>query len=67
MSIEGEMIVGGLSPVYYWDATINNGDGSFGNWATLFHQQALNAAGVTFTEAKVLRPIQHFGTAIQQT
>ena len=56
MNIEGEMIVGGLSPVYYWDATINNGDGSFGNWATLFHQQALNAAGVSFTEAKALRP-----------
>ena len=56
MNIEGELIVGGLSPVYYWDGTINNGDGTFGNWATLFHQQALNAAGVTFEEAKLLRP-----------
>jgi hypothetical protein len=56
MNIEGEIIVNGLSAVYYWDATINNGDGTFGNWATLFHQQALNAAGVTFEEAKVLRP-----------
>ena len=56
MNIEGEMIVSGLSAVYYWDGTINNGDGTFGNWATLFHQQALNAAGVSFEEAKVLRP-----------
>ena len=56
MNIEGELIVSGLSAVYYWDGTINNGDGTFGNWATLFHQQALNAAGVTFEEAKVLRP-----------
>ena len=56
MNIEGEMIVNGLSAVYYWDGTINNGDGTFGNWATLFHQQALNAAGVSFEEAKVLRP-----------
>ena len=56
MNIEGELIVSGLSAVYYWDGTINNGDGTFGNWATLFHQQALNAAGVSFEEAKVLRP-----------
>jgi len=56
MNIEGEMIVSGLSAVYYWDGTINNGDGTFGNWATLFHQQALNAAGVTYEEAKVLKP-----------
>ena len=56
MNIEGEMIVSGLSAVYFWDGTINNGDGTFGNWATLFHQQALNAAGVTFEEAKVLKP-----------
>ena len=53
MNIEGELIVSGLSAVYYWDGTINNGDGTFGNWATLFHQQALNAAGVSFEEAKV--------------
>ena len=56
MNIEGEMIVSGLSAVYYWDGTINNGDGTFGNWATLFHQQALNAAGVSYEDAKVLRP-----------
>ena len=56
MNIEGEMIVDGLSAVYYWDGTINNGDGTFGNWATLFHQQALNAAGVSFEEANTLRP-----------
>ncbi len=56
MNIEGEMVVSGLSAIYYWDGTINNGDGSFGNWATLFHQPALNAAGVSFEDAKVLRP-----------
>ena len=56
MNIEGELIVSGLSAIYYWDGTINNGDGTFGNWATLFHQPALNAAGVTFEEAKILRP-----------
>jgi len=56
MNIEGELIVSGLSAVYYWDGTINNGDGTFGNWATLFHQQALNAAGVTYEEAKALKP-----------
>ena len=56
MNIEGELIVSGLSAIYYWDGTINNGDGTFGNWATLFHQPALNAAGVTFEEAKALRP-----------
>ena len=62
MNIEGELIVGGLSPVYYWDGTINNGDGTFGNWATLFHQQALNAAGVTFEEANSCAHTQAFGT-----
>ena len=56
MNIEGQMIVSGLSAVYYWDGTINNGDGTFGNWATLFHQQALNAAGVSYDEANNLRP-----------
>ena len=29
------MIVGGLSPVYYWDGTINNGDGTFGTGYTV--------------------------------
>ena len=56
MNIEGELIVSGVSAVYYWDGTINNGDGTFGNWATLFLEPALNDAGITFEEAKVLRP-----------
>ena len=56
MNVEGELIVSGLSAVYYYDRTINNGDGTFGNWATLFLEPALNASGVTFEEAKVLRP-----------
>ena len=56
MNVEGELIVSGLSAIYYYDRTINNGDGTFGNWATLFLEPALNASGVTFEEAKVLRP-----------
>ena len=56
MNIEGELQVSGLSAIYYWDSTINNGDGTFGNWATLFLEPALDAAGVTFEEAKLLRP-----------
>jgi hypothetical protein len=42
MNIEGTMIIDGLSPIYYYDATVNNGDGTFGDWATLFHQPALD-------------------------
>ena len=56
MNIEGEVILSGLSPVYYWDSTINNGDGTFGNWATLFHEKALAEAGVSFNDAKLLKP-----------
>ena len=56
MNIEGQMTFSGISPVYYWKGNINNFDGTFGNWASLFHQQALNAAGITFEEANLYKP-----------
>ncbi|HIF46242.1 MAG TPA: DUF4129 domain-containing protein [Candidatus Poseidoniales archaeon] len=56
MNIEGEMVVNGTNAVYYWDGTVNNGDGTFGNWATLFNEQALDYWNVTYAEAKVLKP-----------
>ncbi len=56
MNIDGTMIVDGTNPVYYFDSTINNGDGTFGNWATLWHAEALAGAGVDFAQASVLKP-----------
>ncbi len=56
MNINGEMIVSGINPVYYWNSSIDNGDGSFGAWATLFHKQALMEAGITYDEAKAYKP-----------
>ena len=56
MNIEAQMILEGTNPVYYFDATINNGDGTFGNWATLFHQEALNGAGLVFNDISRSKP-----------
>ena len=56
MNIEGQMIANGINPVYYFDATINNGDGTFGDWATLFHAQALTAAGISFNDVANYKP-----------
>ena len=56
MNIEAQMIFEGTNPVYYFDATINNGDGTFGNWATLFHQEALNGAGLVFNDISRAKP-----------
>ena len=56
MNIDGTLIVKGTSPVYYFDSTINNGDGTFGNWATLWHQPALDAAGLDFNSVSALKP-----------
>jgi len=56
MNIEGQMIANGVNPVYYFDATINNGDGTFGDWATLFHAQALTAAGINFNDVANYKP-----------
>jgi hypothetical protein len=56
MNIEAQMILSGVNPVYYFDATVNNGDGSFGNWATLYHEEALNGAGLVFSEISKSKP-----------
>ena len=62
MNIDGTLIVKGTSPVYYFDSTINNGDGTFGNWATLGHQPA-DAAGWTSTASRRSSPTSRVGTA----
>ena len=56
MNIEGTMYLPGTNPVYYFDGTINNGDGTFGNWATLFHADALTNAGLNFNEVSAIKP-----------
>ena len=56
MNIEGQLITSGVNPVYYFDSTINNGDGTFGNWATLFHAQALAAAGINYNDVANYKP-----------
>jgi len=56
MNIEGQLIANGVNPVYYFDSTINNGDGTFGNWATLFHAQALTAAGINYHDIANYKP-----------
>ena len=50
MNIEAQMILDGVNPVYWYNSSINNGDGTFGNWATLFHAEALNGAGLDFND-----------------
>ncbi|MEZ8000990.1 MAG: DUF4129 domain-containing protein [Candidatus Poseidoniaceae archaeon] len=52
MNIEAQMIVEGTNPVFWYNSSINNGDGTFGNWATLFHSEALNGAGLNFDDYK---------------
>ncbi len=56
MNINGEMALEAISPVYYWDASINNFDGTFGSWATIFHEPALIAAGLSFNDVKQFKP-----------
>ena len=57
MNIEGTLILDGLSPIYYYDATVNNGDGTFGDWSTLFHQPALDNAGVDYNDVAAFKPL----------
>ena len=52
MNIEAQMIVEGTNPVYWYNSSINNGDGTFGNWATLFHSEALSGANLNFDDYK---------------
>jgi hypothetical protein len=56
MNIDGILTTSGINPVYYWDSTINNENGFFGNWATLFHADALTNAGLDFDTVKSLKP-----------
>ena len=52
MNIEAQIILDGVNPVYWFNSSINNGDGTFGNWATLFHSKALDGAGLDFNDFK---------------
>ena len=56
MNINGTLIVSGTNPVFYFDATINNGDGTFGNWATLFHAEALQNANMDYNQVSAYKP-----------
>jgi hypothetical protein len=56
MNILGQMIVDGKSPIYYYDQTINNGDGTFGDWATLFHGPGLQAHGIDYATVSAYKP-----------
>ena len=56
MNIEGQMIIEGTNPVYWYNSSINNGDGTFGNWATLFHSEALTGAGLNYADVSKPKP-----------
>ncbi len=50
MNIDGTMTFEGVHPITFFDATINNGDGTFGNWRYLYHGPALTEAGLDYNE-----------------
>ena len=52
MNIEGKVTVAGTNPIYWWNASINNQDGTYGAWSSLWNEQALNAAGIAYNDAK---------------
>lgn len=56
MNIEGTLILDGVNPISYYDATVNNGDGTFGAWSTLYHQPALDAAGIDYNDVAPFKP-----------
>tara|TARA_Y100000766_G_C18916306_1_gene611745 strand:+ start:1183 stop:9255 length:8073 start_codon:yes stop_codon:yes gene_type:complete len=56
MNIEAQMIVEGTNPVYWYNSSINNGDGTFGNWATIFHAEALSGANLDFADISKSKP-----------
>ncbi len=56
MYVEGTLEVDAIKPVYYWNSTVNNGDGTYGNWATIYLQSALDNAGISFEDANDYRP-----------
>jgi hypothetical protein len=56
MNIEAQMIVEGTNPVYWYNSSINNGDGTFGNWATIYHSEALDGASLNFVDIFKFKP-----------
>ncbi len=56
MFVEADMLIDGTTPVYWWNSTINNGDGTFGAWSTLFLEPSLLAAGLSFEDVRSFKP-----------
>ncbi|MGB2037396.1 MAG: DUF4129 domain-containing protein [Candidatus Poseidoniaceae archaeon] len=56
MNIAGTMTLEGTQPISFFDATINNGDGTFGNWRYMYHGPALTAAGIDYNDASAYKP-----------
>ncbi len=43
MNIEGTISFAGTSPIYWWNASINNQDGTYGAWSSLWNEQAFES------------------------
>ena len=52
MNIEGKVTVAGTNPIYWWNASINNQDGTYGSWSSLWNEQALEKANIAYNDAK---------------
>ena len=61
MNIDGVMTFEDVHPIVL-DSTINNGDGTFGNWRYVYHGPALTAAGLNYNEVSATRLTVCFGT-----
>ena len=55
MNIDGVMTFEGVHPITFFDSTINNGDGTFGNWRYLYHGPALTAAGMNYNDVSAYK------------
>ena len=55
MNIDGIMTFEGVHPITFFDSTINNGDGTFGNWRYVYHGPALTAAGLNYNEVSAYK------------
>ena len=55
MNIDGVMTFEGVHPITFFDSTINNGDGTFGNWRYVYHGPALTAAGLNYNEVSAYK------------
>ena len=40
MNIEGTVSIPGTNPIYWWNASINNQDGTYGSWSSLWNEKA---------------------------